>query len=105
MFNVLDKITALREERGWTSYRLAKLSGIPQSTISTWYRKNLMPPIDKLEIICQTFGITLSDFFNDTDMPVSMTPEEKNMLKNWNLLTPSQRQAVLNIVELLLTEE
>ena len=105
MFNVLDKITALREERGWTSYRLAKLSGIPQSTISTWYRKNLMPPIDKLEIICQTFGITLSDFFSDTDMPVSMTPEEKNMLKSWNLLTPRQRQAVLNIVELLLTEE
>ncbi|WP_334291954.1 helix-turn-helix transcriptional regulator [Blautia obeum] len=48
MFDVLGKITSLREERGWTTYRLSKLSGIPQSTISTWYRKNLMPPIDKL---------------------------------------------------------
>ena len=103
MFDVLGKITSLREERGWTTYRLSKLSGIPQSTISTWYRKNLMPPIDKLEIICQTFGITLAEFFNDTDVLVSMTEEEKNMLSQWNLLTPAQRAAVINIIGLLLS--
>ncbi|MBS6711497.1 MAG: helix-turn-helix transcriptional regulator [Ruminococcus sp.] len=105
MFNVLEKITSLREERGWTTYRLSKLSGIPQSTISTWYRKNLMPPIDKLEIICQTFGITLAEFFDDTNVFISMTEEEKNMLSRWTLLTPSQRTAVLNIIDLLLTKE
>ena len=105
MFDVLEKITSLREERGWTTYRLSKLSGIPQSTISTWSRKNLMPPIDKLEIICQTFGITLAEFFNDTDVLVSMTEEEKNMLSQWNLLTPAQRAAVINIIGLLLSSD
>ena len=105
MFDVLEKITSLREERGWTTYRLSKLSGIPQSTISTWYRKNLMPPIDKLEIICQTFGITLAEFFNDTDVLVSMTEEEKNMLSQWKLLTPAQRAAVINIIGLLLSSD
>ena len=105
MFDVLEKITSLREERGWTTYRLSKLSGIPQSTISTWYRKNLMPPIDKLEIICQTFGITLAEFFNDTDVLISMTEEEKNMLSQWNLLTPAQRAAVINIIGLLLSSD
>lgn len=105
MFNVLEKITSLREERGWTTYRLSQLSGIPQSTISTWYRKNLMPPIDKLEIICQTFGITLAEFFDDTNVFISMAEEEKNMLSRWTLLTPSQRTAVLNIIDLLLTKE
>ena len=105
MFDVLEKITSLREERGWTTYRLSKLSGIPQSTISTWYRKNLMPPIDKLEIICQTFGITLAEFFNDTDVLVSMTEEEKNMLSQWNLLTPAQKAAVINIIGLLLSSD
>ena len=105
MFDVLGKITSLREERGWTTYHLSKLSGIPQSTISTWYRKNLMPPIDKLEIICQTFGITLAEFFNDTDVLVSMTEEEKNMLSQWNLLTPAQRAAVINIIGLLLSSD
>ena len=105
MFDVLEKITSLREERGWTTYKLSKLSGIPQSTISTWYRKNLMPPIDKLEIICQTFGISLAEFFNNTDVSISMTDDEKNMLKQWTLLTPSQRTAVLNVINLLLIRE
>ena len=105
MFDLLEKITSLREERGWTTYKLSKLSGIPQSTISTWYRKNLMPPIDKLEIICQTFGISLAEFFNNTDVSISMTDDEKNMLKQWTLLTPSQRTAVLNIINLLLIRE
>ena len=105
LFNVLEKITVLRQERGWTTYRLAKLSGIPQSTISTWYRKNLMPPTDKLEILCQTFGISLADFFNDTEIILSITEEEKNMLSQWSLLTPNQRKAVLNIMELLQTQE
>ena len=105
MFDVLEKITSLREERGWTTYKLSKLSGIPQSTLSTWYRKNLMPPIDKLEIICQTFGISLAEFFNNTDVSISMTDDEKNMLKQWTLLTPSQRTAVLNIINLLLIRE
>ncbi len=57
----------------------------------------------QLEIICQTFGITLAEFFNDTDVLVSMTEEEKNMLSQWNLLTPAQRTAVINIIGLLLS--
>lgn len=105
MFDVLEKITSLRKERGWTTYRLSKLSGIPQSTISTWYRKNLMPPIDKLEMICQTFGITLAEFFNDTDVLISMTDEDKEMLTQWNLLSPAQRTAVMNIIGLLLSRD
>lgn len=35
--NVLARITQLRQKRGWTEYELAKRSGLPQSTISTWY--------------------------------------------------------------------
>ena len=47
-----------------------------------WYirRNNLFTGrtwIDKLETICQTFGITLAEFFNDTDVLVSMTEEKK----------------------------
>ena len=64
-----------------------------------------MPPIDKLEIICQTFGISLAEFFNDTDILVSMSEDEKSILKQWSLLTPNQRKAVLNIITLLLAGE
>ena len=64
MFDVLARIQELRESREWSVYKLAKLSGIPQSTIATWYQKNLYPPIDKIEILCNTFQISLHDFFS-----------------------------------------
>ena len=46
--NVLDKITWLRLERNWSEYQLAEKSGLTQSTISTWYRKNMLPTIPHL---------------------------------------------------------
>ena len=43
MDTVLSTITAYREERGWTEYQLAERSGLPQTTISSWYCKNVVP--------------------------------------------------------------
>ena len=62
MFNVLERMEELRKARGLSVYKLAKLSGIPQSTIATWYQKNLYPPIDKLEILCNTFELSTVEF-------------------------------------------
>ena len=57
---ILDKITQYRLERNWSEYQLAERSGLTQSTISSWYRKNMLPSIPSLEKICDAFGITLS---------------------------------------------
>ena len=45
MKDILTVITANREARGWTEYQLAEHSGLPQSTISSWYRKNMIPTL------------------------------------------------------------
>ena len=63
MFDVLGRITELKEERGWTSYRMAKNAGIPQSSISSWYTKKISPPLDAIEKMCIAFEIPLSEFF------------------------------------------
>ena len=67
MIDVLQTITEYREVRGWTEYQLADKSGLPQSTISSWYRKGMMPTIPSLEKICAAFGITLSQLFAGDD--------------------------------------
>ena len=54
--NVLDRIVELRLERGWTEYQLSQQSGITQSTISAWYRKNTLPSIPSLQKICNAFN-------------------------------------------------
>ena len=104
MFDVLSRIKELREARGWSVYHLAKLSGIPQSTIATWYQKNLYPPVDKIEILCQTFGISLTEFFSDGTL-FEASPEIRELLHQWALLSSKQKAILLSLIDTFLHSE
>ena len=65
MFDVLGRIKELREEKGWTVYRVAKEAGIPQSSMITWKSKNANPPLEAIDKICKAFEISLSEFFEE----------------------------------------
>ena len=104
MFDVLARIQELRESREWSVYKLAKLSGIPQSTIATWYQKNLYPPIDKIEILCNTFQISLHDFFYYEDFN-GLSKDQKNLLTKWDQLSEKEKDAIYSIINLLLTSK
>ena len=99
MKDILAVITELRETRGWTEYQLAEHSGLPQSTISSWYRKNMIPTIPSLEKICIAFGITLSQLFAEGDAPVTLTDSQKKLLKSWSKLSKEQQAAVFLLIE------
>lgn len=95
--DVLSRITELRTERNWTMYKLAKEAGIPQSTLSTWYQKNLMPPVDKLELICNAMNITLAAFFS-SGSSIELTEQQKEILSAWVSLNLEQRQSIINLI-------
>ena len=99
MKDVLMEITMIRLERGWSEYELAKNSGISQSIISTWYRKNQTPTIQTLDKVCKGFGITLSQFFAEGDDSIFLTQEQKEMLDNWSALNQKQRQLVTELLK------
>ena len=101
--NTLERLRQLLEDRGWTEYRLSKECGLSQSTIGNIYRRNTTPSIDTLEIICKAFGITLSQFFAETDM-VELTPELKSLFDGWVSLTPGQKVAVQNMIDVMNTQ-
>lgn len=84
MINVLKRITELREAHHWTEYQLAEHSGLTQSTISSWYRKQMLPTIPSLVKICDAFGITVSQFFLEKMNKLSIL--QKNKLLFWPLL-------------------
>lgn len=99
MKDILATITAYRQERGWTEYQLAERSGLPQSTISSWYRKNLVPTLGSLEKICNAFGITLSQMFSEGDEAVSLTASQKALLERWSRLSEDQQEAFLALLD------
>lgn len=99
MKDILEEITRLRLERGWTEYQLAKRSGIEQSTISTWYRKKQIPRLQTLEKVCHGLGITLSQFFTEGQDPISLTPTQIEVLDHWSALEKKQQQIILELLK------
>lgn len=97
--DILAAIAAYREERGWTEYQLAERSGLPQSTISSWYRKNMVPTVPSLEKICTAFGITLSQLFAEGDAPVSLTESQRRLLDSWSRLDAEKQAAIFALIE------
>ena len=99
MKDILAAITSYREARGWSEYQLAERSGLPQSTISSWYRKNMIPTIPSLEKICAAFGITLSQLFAEGDTTVSLTDSQKKLLERWARLNEEQQAVVFALID------
>ncbi len=98
--DILKKITEMRLEKGWTEYELAERSELTQSTISSWYRKNLIPSIPSLERICDAFGITLSQFFRDDEtFSKNITKEQMEILNRWSRLTKDQRKKLADFLD------
>ena len=63
--DVIQHIQDLCKERNWSYYRLAKESDIPYSTLNNMMNRTNIPTIPTLQKLCDGFGITLSDFFQD----------------------------------------
>lgn len=101
MIDVLERVTYYRTQKGWSEYQLAEKSGLTQSTISSWYRKNMIPSILSLEKICNAFGITLSQFFSTEDDDFSLTILEKELLAEANRLTEQQKTALIQFFKTL----
>ena len=65
-FDILGRIEQERLARGWSEYALAENSGLTQSTISTWRRRNLQPNVASLEKICSLVSRFPSSFRRKT---------------------------------------
>lgn len=101
--DILKKITEMRMERNWSEYELAERAELTQSTISSWYRKNLIPSIPSLERICEAFGISLSQFFlDDPTQSPKLTKEQDEILKLWNRLSKDQRKKLADFLDSIL---
>ncbi len=102
MTDILEKIRKLKLERNWSEYQLAEYAGLPQSTISSWYRKNQIPTIPSLEKICAAFNMTLVQFFADENTKTQLlTEEQQGLLTAFGRLQKEQQQAILQLLKVL----
>lgn len=104
MIDILGKITRYRLQMDWSEYQLAKAANLPQSTISTWYRKKILPSFNSLEKICDAFGITLSQFFADDGDLTTLSPAQTEILICWSRLDRQQQERLLYFLESIVSK-
>ena len=84
--NPLDRIQELCDERNWSYYQLAKVSGIAYSTLSTMINKHNMPSLPTLQKLCSGFGISITDFFDPGNSSKGLTSDQAQCLKLFTAL-------------------
>ena len=89
---VLEKIEALRKEKGWSINYLAMESGLTQSTLNNLYSRKTEPKISTLRAICGAFGISLSDFFKEEE-------NEDELVRRVKILSQENKNALLQLVK------
>lgn len=102
--NTNERLKKILDERGWSYYKLSKASGLSESTVTNIFKRNTVPSIPTLELICQGFGITLSQFFADEEM-VELTPDLKQIFDGWSNLTVKQKKAVSQVIDAMSFEK
>ena len=98
--DILKRLRELQKVHGWTDYETAKRADLSHSTISNIYKRNTIPNIFTLESICKGFGITLSQFFWESDNDtVELTIKDRELFYNWLKLSDEDKSLVLQLIK------
>ncbi len=90
-----ERITELRMQHGSSARDMSLSLGQSASYINKIENRRTLPSVTGLIYICEYFGITLQDFFNET--PLSPTKSQE-MLEEIRKLTPAQAEHILRVI-------
>ncbi len=96
-----SRIKEFMKTKNISEYKLAKLSGLSQSTISNIFNRNTAPTIPTIEAICNGLGISLAQFFCEENAEglVYLTPEQHDFFNQWLSLSAEQKSIIESIVK------
>lgn len=96
---ILDKIEELMAQRGITRYKLAKISGIKHSTLTTMLNKRSIISINNLNKISRAFGMQLSEFISLMEDGKSGCKLNDFPATEWEPLTPEYKHLIIYMMQ------
>ena len=99
------KLKELREDKGFSQSKLAKLAGLHHSIIGRYERDDAKPTIDVAKKMANALETTVSYLLGETeDMSVLKNPEMLQRLKDIDSLTEKDKQGILFALDGLLRD-
>lgn len=93
------RIKTIRKANNQKLLNISQLTGLSQPFISEIERGIKAPSIETLEKICTALGITLSEFFADTQEQNLISPEARQIINKLNKLTPRQLKILNDVLD------
>lgn len=103
--NVRDRLRQLMDQQGLSVYMLAKQSDLTWNTIDNILKRNGNPTIHTLTMLCRGLGISLVQFFDETEETSQITPEQQRYLTRRNALNERDRHIVDSMIDIMLKDK
>lgn len=97
-FNVLNRITELRESRGWSLNQLSVKANLPEATLRLDFKRETEPTMATIYAVCEGLNISLAEFFSTGEIPVILTKEEMTLLHLWEKQPEHRKDAFLTLL-------
>lgn len=98
--DVPSRFQQLRKSKDMSVYRLSKLSDVSENYIHTIEKGNNQPSVAILERLLKQLGVTISEFFNDSEAVLYPTEFERDLVETVRVLNREKAEAVLTIAKL-----
>lgn len=104
--DIREKIIKLREEKGWTQYRLYKEAKIGQSTLSQIESGKRYPHTTTLQKIAAALDVSMAefDFLKEALNKEQLTKEDHSLLEKYKQLSSNEKVVINSIIELLISK-
>jgi len=99
--NIMERIDQLCSQHNISKYRLSQLTGISQSAFSKMSRQQSTLSLETINRICDAFGISLAQFFSESEEYPDLTEQQKRLLHYWSSLDEKKRDLCILIMEQL----
>ena len=53
----------VKQKKGWSLYKLAKVLNLPQQTVYSWASWRTQPSYENMDGLCETINCTVADLF------------------------------------------
>ena len=95
------KLKEFRKAKGLSAVEVGALVGKSDKTISAWEVGRGQPDADMLVSLCQIYDVNISDFYQEVNSSLPLTPDESHLVDTYRLLDPPGQHAVMTLAEAL----